>query len=300
MSRPATRAYDTRVTRVERLTDHFVRITLAAEDLRHFGTAGLDQRIKLLFPFADGRMTDIGLFDESRPPLSEWYRRWRELPDADRNPMRTYTVRAVRPGSSEIDIDFVMHGTEGPASAWAGAARPGDAVIVVGPDGRSTAPGGGVEWHPGRASGVLLAGDETAAPAICAIVEQLEPHIEGLALIEVPDAADALPIRTRSRVEVRWLPRGDTVHGSALTAAVRQWGADRAQSATAGVALVEPSSDEILWEAPADAHGDHYAWLAGEAGVITSLRRHLVRDLGIDRTTVAFMGYWRHGRAEGA
>jgi NADPH-dependent ferric siderophore reductase len=41
-----------------------------------------------------------------------------------------------------------------------------------------------------------------------------------------------------------------------------------------------------------------YAWLAGESRVITGLRRHLVRDLGIDRTGVAFMGYWKRGRAE--
>jgi NADPH-dependent ferric siderophore reductase len=43
-----------------------------------------------------------------------------------------------------------------------------------------------------------------------------------------------------------------------------------------------------------------YAWLAGEAGVIRALRRHLVSERGIDRRTVAFMGYWRIGRAEAA
>ena len=42
-----------------------------------------------------------------------------------------------------------------------------------------------------------------------------------------------------------------------------------------------------------------YAWLAGEAGVIKTLRRHLVVDLGWDRRAVAFMGYWRRpGRGE--
>ncbi|WP_348525297.1 SIP domain-containing protein [Luteimicrobium album] len=32
--------------------------------------------------------------------------------------------------------------------------------------------------------------------------------------------------------------------------------------------------------------------------MIRTLRRHLVRDCGIDRKAVAFMGYWRLGRAE--
>ncbi|WP_169797721.1 SIP domain-containing protein, partial [Microbacterium resistens] len=63
-------------------------------------------------------------------------------------------------------------------------------------------------------------------------------------------------------------------------------------------ALSEPDPDDILWEVPEESAGGEYAWLAGEAGTITALRRHLVRDLGIDRRSIAFMGYWRHGRAE--
>ena len=42
-----------------------------------------------------------------------------------------------------------------------------------------------------------------------------------------------------------------------------------------------------------------YAWLAGEAGVIRTLRRHLVAERGLDRRAVAFMGYWRLGHADG-
>jgi NADPH-dependent ferric siderophore reductase len=54
----------------------------------------------------------------------------------------------------------------------------------------------------------------------------------------------------------------------------------------------------ILWEVPAaPASGPAlYAWLAGEAGVIRQLRRHLVAGRGLDRGSVAFMGYWRQGR----
>jgi NADPH-dependent ferric siderophore reductase len=40
-----------------------------------------------------------------------------------------------------------------------------------------------------------------------------------------------------------------------------------------------------------------YAWIAGESKVVTGLRRLLVKELGMDRRQVAFMGYWRRGVA---
>jgi len=40
-----------------------------------------------------------------------------------------------------------------------------------------------------------------------------------------------------------------------------------------------------------------YAWIAGESAMVTTLRRALVNDLGVDRRQVAFMGYWRRGVA---
>jgi len=56
----------------------------------------------------------------------------------------------------------------------------------------------------------------------------------------------------------------------------------------------------ILWEVPEPVTdvSRFYAWLAGEAAVIKTLRRHLVTGCGVDRRSVAFMGYWRLGRAE--
>lgn len=293
-SYPPTRLYRTRVSRVHRLTPHFTRITLRDEDLRHFGTAGLDQRIKLLFP-PEGGALDLALFDA---PIGEWYPKWRLLPNDERGTMRTYTVRAIRPQEREIDIDFVLHGVEGPASAWADGAEAGDELLVLGPDARSETSGGGVEWKPGAARTVLLAGDETAAPAIGAILESLDRAFTGSAFIEVPTSADALDFELRADVEVEWLPRDGAEHGSLLDAAVRaRAGAFR--GGRAQLELADPDPEAILWEVPEhDASAEFYAWLAGEAGAITGLRRHLVKELGIDRRSVAFMGYWRRGRAE--
>jgi len=334
------RTYRTTVARLTPLSPHFTRITLHGEDLQWFGTDGLDQRIKVMIPFADGSFTDIGQFDESQS-MTEWYRRWRELPDAKRNPVRTYTIRAVRPAEREIDIDFVLHGTSGPASAWATAAAVGDVLAVVGPDSRVEGHDGGIEWHPGEATSLLIAGDETAVPAICSIVESLPADATGQVLAEVPTEADALPLSAPPGVTVTWLARGAAAHGVRLSAAVHAWGEERAarlaaptrtpirhaaapaalSAAPAGLSarlgageegggggvatlapateeFTEPDEDEVLWEVPEHVPGVEYAWLAGEAGTITALRRHLVRDLGIDRRSIAFMGYWREGRAE--
>ena len=59
------------------------------------------------------------------------------------------------------------------------------------------------------------------------------------------------------------------------------------------------AEDEPLWDVPEDARPSGlYAWLAGESTIITGLRRYLVRERGVDRRGVAFMGYWKAGRPE--
>lgn len=56
---------------------------------------------------------------------------------------------------------------------------------------------------------------------------------------------------------------------------------------------------ELLWESPEALEDNYfYAWLAGESATVKTMRRTLVSDHGLDRRKVAFMGYWRQGRAE--
>ena len=38
-------------------------------------------------------------------------------------------------------------------------------------------------------------------------------------------------------------------------------------------------------------------FFASPLPMVTGLRRHLVKELGVDRSQVAFMGYWRRGVA---
>ncbi|HTM86505.1 MAG TPA: siderophore-interacting protein, partial [Mycobacterium sp.] len=293
-----------------------VRVTFTGDELRDFGTTGLDQRIKVVLPLPETGVTTF-------PGGPEWYASWRELPQELRNPIRTYTVRGIRPEARELDVDFVLHGDGGPASRWVAAAQVGDELAVVGPHAEAADPLSGVEWRPGLARTVLLAGDETAVPAICSILAALPPETTGHAFIEIPHADDRETVAAPAGVAVTWLPRSDTGtdRGAAVSNAVRGWTArtlaDRVVPMVAtdvGAELgvdtdTDPDTDTdtdtdtgggILWEVPEQRPvGDGlYAWLAGEAGVITALRRFLVTETGIDRRQVAFMGYWRAGRPE--
>ncbi|GAA0794339.1 siderophore-interacting protein [Spirilliplanes yamanashiensis] len=257
------------VVAARRLGPSFLRVTFTGDELHDFADNGFDQRIKLAFP-------ESPVAEAHLPSGTDWYRRWRELPEDHRSPIRTYTVRAVRPQERELDVDIVLHdGVDqgGPACRWARRARPGDRVAVLGPVAGYDGDHGGIGFRPPADGGpLLLAGDETAAPAIGAILERLPSDARGLALLEVPYPEDVLEIGAPSGVVVRWLPRHGRAPGCELVPAV--------QRAAAGP------------DAPA------YTWLAGEAGVVTALRRHLVAERGFDRAAVTFMGYWRRGRAD--
>lgn len=289
------------VRAVRQLSPSFRRITVGGDALARFADNGYDQRIKVVLPLPDSGLTHL-------PDGPDWYASWRALPDERRNPIRTYTVRAVRAYAGEVDIDFAMHGDGGPASRWAGRARPGDAVAILGPDAAHDGEHGGVEFRPpSHASCLLLAGDETAVPAICSILERLPADARGEALLEVPHADDRWPVTAPAGMAVTWLPRSGGAHGGrlvpAVTAAAERLltvGGVTGSGVTGDVELVDVDVDrDILWEVPvARATAAPYAWLAGEAGVIRALRRHLVSERGYDRGSVAFMGYWRLGRSD--
>ncbi|WP_404286719.1 SIP domain-containing protein [Glutamicibacter arilaitensis] len=320
----STLAYQCTVVRTQDLAPSFRRVTIGGTDLEHFGTNShpLDMRIKLLLPPAGGSALTPEIAALRPRALSStaeqdgWYRRWLSIDPASRGYMRTYTVRAFREmghrdnlgDTAELDIDFVMHGKivdgslqGGPATEFADKAQIGDELLFLGPNrALSDETYGGIEFRPGGASRVVLAGDETAAPAICAILEALPSNVTGHALIEVPETTDILGASTRSGVSVQWLTRGTNEHGTLLSAAVR----DVVAIPAAGAVHTDADPEDIdvdaqiLWETGAAESAPFYAWIAGEAGMVKELRRYLVREAGIDRKQVAFMGYWRRGKTE--
>ena len=296
--RPAYRPYRATVSAIRRLSPGFQRVSLTCDEFETFGTERLDQRIKLVFPLADGSFSALDGGD--------WYDQWRALPEHRRNPFRTYTVRDVSQEDCRVDIDFVVHGDGGPAAAWLSTAGLGDELVVVGPDALSPHSGVGIDWCPGAARDLLLVGDETAAPAITSILETLPASRRAHAFIEVPVEEDALPLDVGPNVQVTWIARAGAEHGSRLVPAVTAWLAEHPEVVAAAAADRVQSLDdvdvdvEILWERPERTAEGFYAWIAGESGVVKTLRRLLVRGHGIDRGRVAFMGYWRLGRSEQA
>jgi len=308
------RFFDVEVARVEQLTPSFRRFTFTGPELDLFGDPGLDVRIKFVLPAPDGDYEHL-----VRDP-EEWYAAWRAQPEERRNPLRTYTTVAVRPEAREVDVDVVLHGDGGPASRWALHAEVGTRLVLLGPDAAFDGPVGGIEFRPpARDHALLLAGDETALPAIAAICEDLPADAWGEVYVEVPHAADERPLVAPPGVRVTWLGRdaaqGDgaapAAHGALLVDAVKE---AAGRMLGAGVLGTDPPAQcrtaedledvdvdaSILWEVPGLLEEETvlYAWLAGEASAIKTLRRHLVSELGVDRRAVAFMGYWREGRAE--
>ena len=303
------------VARAETLSPHFKRIVFQGPDLQNFADAGYDERIKILLPLPDGSLPAPSFFEASPEDPLAWYQKWRTLPAERRNPLRTYTVRKVKHESEQIDVDFVIHDHAGPAGAFAEAAKPGDQAIIIGPNAQAGGPVAGMDFHPGQSRHLLLVGDETAVPAIAAIMDSLiRDHWQGdgVALIEVPTEEDRLPLPEHAGIRVIWTTCDESGHGHALIETMRSLLEDlpihlpTTATTEAPKEFTEIDIDkELLWEtadaAQADAsiHADDlYAWIAGEAATVRELRRMLVRDRGMNRRNVSFMGYWRQGRSE--
>lgn len=269
------------------------RLVFTGADVARMKTEGPDQRIKVFFPLPGQDAPEV-------PSGEDWYARYRALADDQRPPMRTYTLRRLRAAQGEVDVDFVLHGEAGPASRWATHARPGDRVVLLAPDADCAESSEGWEWKPPAGVGqVLLVADETALPAVAGILEELAAQVDPprvLALLEVAGEGGAIDLKAPPTAELVWLPRGQAAYGQALVQAVQARLA--ASSVVAGEALDEIDVDaQILWEqSDAGVAGPFYAWVAGEAGAVMAIRRHLLRDCGLDRRALTFMGYWRQGR----
>lgn len=295
------RFFHVTVASIRDITPSMRRFTFTGGDLDRFGDPGWDQRIKLVLPALSSGY-------ERLPVGEDWYSRWRGLGDEHRPPIRTYTTRAVRRGreGSEVDVDMVVHEPIGPASRWIADAVVGTEAVLLGPDRDWAGEAGGVDFVPPAVTGsYLLGGDETAAPAIARILQDLPADARGIAVVEMPCSADAAYLPAHPGLEVRVTDRDGRAHGQALVEGVRE-AAARLCPAGAPQEVEEIDVDhELLWEVPRTARGGAalrratlYAWLAGEAAAVRAMRRHLVGERGIDRRAVAFMGYWRLGRAE--
>lgn len=212
---------------IEDLSPGLRRITLAGDELAGFVSASFDDHVKLIFDAGDGA---------TRPAT-----------------MRDYTPRRHDAAAGELDIEFALHG-DGPAAAWAAQAAPGQPLVVAGPRGSFVIPLD-YDWH-------LLAGDETALPAIARRLEELPAGARAIVLLAVAPV-DRRALASTANVTLQWLD-----DGAALLAAAR--------------ALTLPA-------------GEGYAWCAGEAALMDALRRVLIDEKGHDRHAIRAAAYWKQG-----
>lgn len=225
------------------------RITLGGDRLSGLRIEDPAASVRLLLP----------LPGETELVVPDWNGNEFLLPDGGRPIIRTFTPRRADGDEGELDLEIVIHGA-GAASEWAASASPGLPAAVSGP-------GRGYAVDP-EASEFLLAGDETALPAIGQLMEALPPGIPVRVHIEVahPEARQPLPDHPRGTVTWHDLPLG-APPGTAMVAAVT------------GAGL----------------HPDARVWVAGEAAAVQQIRVHL-RDRGFPRAHTTVRGYWKHGR----
>jgi NADPH-dependent ferric siderophore reductase len=253
-TRPARPQAVLSVLRRERLSPHTVRVTAGGPGFDALRMNEFtDKYAKLIFADPALGLTppyDLAALRESLPP--------------DQRPVtRTYTLRRADAARQELEIDFVVHGDEGIAAPWAAHAAPGDTLTLSGAGG-AYRPDPGSDWH-------LLAGDESALPAICSALEALPGDARGVAYLETCDPGEYLDATPPSGIEVIWLRRPEPGSQPRLLA----------DALLSGPWL--PGRVDVF------AHGERESMKAIRSALKTRLE---------DDDQLSLSGYWASGRTE--
>jgi NADPH-dependent ferric siderophore reductase len=238
------------VQRVVPLTPRLTRVTVAGPELAGLRVEQPAASVRLLLPPPG---TDVLV-------IPTWNGNEFLLADGRRPTIRTFTPRRADGINGELDVEIVLHG-RGAASTWAAAAEPGARAAVSGP-------GRGYVIDPG-APAFLLAGDETALPAISQLLERLPEETPVQVHVEIADPQARLVFPAHPRATVVWHElRPPAPPGDSLVAAVQ-------------AANIAPGTR---------------VWVAGEAAAVQRVRRHLFAERGLSRAVATVRGYWQHGR----
>ncbi len=237
------------VGRIAPLTPRMTRVVLTGPELDGLVIDEPAASVRLLLPGSNGRLE-----------LPTWTGNQFEVADGSRAPIRTFTPRHHNPDADELTIDVVAHG-DGAASGWAASAAPGDEVAISGP-------GRGYAIDVNAAS-YLLAGDETAIPAIDQLLEAMPPGLTTTVLIELTDPEASMELHAGPATTVRWLDLPDgSPPGTAMTEAIQ-------------------NLDAIPGT----------IWVAGEAAAMQRIRTHLFDERNLTRSQATVRGYWKLGRS---
>jgi NADPH-dependent ferric siderophore reductase len=254
------------VVRTEPVSPHIVRVVLGGNGFDTFTPNEFtDSYCKILFVRDD--------IDVAALPVPLTLNSFQTLPIERQPAIRTMTVRWADPDRRQIAIDFVVHGEHGVAGPWAMKAHPGQPVYLMGPSG-AYAPDPSADWH-------LLAGDESALPAIAAALEALPSDAVAQVFIEVAGPQDEIELHSPADIDVKWIYRG----GRADLV-----GADQAGDFAPLIGAVKAAD----W-----LPGQVHVFIHGEAqAVMHNLRPYVRKERGVDAKWASISGYWRRGRTE--
>lgn len=291
----AYRLFNVVLARKQVLSPSMLCCVFSGDEVRQMKMDAPDQRIKLIFPAPNGAPAAFTQGETS------WWQQAKAMPPEIRPIARTYTIRRVNADAGEMEVEFVMHGTEGPASAWALAAQAGDGLQMAAPNREYTEDSGGYEWRPdARVERALVIADETALPAAKGILEQLAlwaapPQLQ--IFLEVPKRSDCIDLSEYTFAQVHWLPREESgaSYGEALLAAVKQQ-VNLPDYALSRQQLREEGEGEILWDRAESKDIRFHGWVAAESSAVKYLRRYLIGERGLSQETMSFMAYWSRGR----
>lgn len=255
MEKPLISKYVFKVSSKEYITPHYIRIKLRSEADIDFDQCSPGANNKIFIPPVGTNEVQFATFD---PDKGEWV-----MPDDSRKPLvRTYTHRAIDPITKEISIDFVNHGDNGPASAWALHAEVNDELGVAMKIRESI--------HYPEADWYLFVGDATAIPVISCLLESLPKHARGMCILEVPTEDDIHPEIKHEGFQISWLFNAHPEKGSYLFDLVKKVQFPTIESTFAYIAaeyqtvknIRQYFKDDLLWTSK-----DFYAFSYWKAGV---------------------------------
>lgn len=251
-TKPKRRPRILTVLKTRSLSPNMVRVTFSGPELEGFPANHEGANCKLVLP-GEGETKEE--FDAYFAP---------DAPSDKIHPVRTYTVRAFRPAELELDIDFVVHGDEGPATRWAQCAVTGSFLGFFGPS-QPKITDYYADWY-------LIAADLSAMPIAEATLEAMPKEARGVAVFEVPSHEDIREIAAPKDVEITWLVQEDPHVPS-----------------TAQIDFVKA----LNWR-----QGTLQTCIAGESSVIRSLRDYLHNVRAVPRKDTYISGYWKIGLVE--
>ncbi|ATN36629.1 NADPH-dependent ferric siderophore reductase (plasmid) [Rhizobium sp. ACO-34A] len=186
-----------------------------------------------------------------------------ESPEGQRPVSRVYTIRSFDETESRIEIDFVIHEDDSPAMRWLSETRAGACVHMIGPR---------PHFLPNYDNGkrIALFADETAIPAVYAILQSWKPGAEGSIFIETADRAAFDDLPDVAGVERHLLLRAESEPAGTTGRLV-----------AAAKALAVPQ--------------DWTVWAAGERNEARAIKKYFLEEQELPKENVRVFGYWRKG-----